>query len=202
MSVRWRSCTAILDGFGQYIDLFLIDAVEGRTRVLAHQGVHLLEVALVNTATLHQLRPSAQQSLHLAQLQSVKADQPGLVLIQSPDCLGAQCAIATEAIQCPSPCINIPAPVKRYHDEALSGQAIIGSSRIITLGVQPNPMLDRIRLIRLPATAPAIVLCDAMGRVALAGALVQNTIDLSALAGGSYLAEVLDTRGALRVLRE
>jgi hypothetical protein len=93
----------------------------GRGSLLT-QGVHLLEVALVNTATLHQLRPSAQQSLHLAQLQSVKADQPGLVLIQSPDCLGAQCAIATEAIQCPSPCINIPAPVKRYHDEALSAK--------------------------------------------------------------------------------
>ena len=68
-----------------------------------------------------------------------------LGVIQSPDSVGAQCGFLTEAIQCPSPWINIPAPVKRYHDDALSGQGIIGSTRPIAIGVHPNPSRDRIQ---------------------------------------------------------
>ena len=119
-----------------------------------------------------------------------------LGVIQSPDSLGAQCDFAIDAIQCPWPWITLPAPVKRYHDDALSSQRIADSSKPLMTGVHPNPTRDRVQLSGLPATAYTFMLHDPNGRIARSGTLVQNTIDISAIASGSYVIEVLDASGA------
>ncbi|MBK6343731.1 MAG: T9SS type A sorting domain-containing protein [Flavobacteriales bacterium] len=96
--------------------------------------------------------------------------------------------------------------MKRYHDDALSGQGIIGSTRPIAIGVHPNPSRDRIQFSGLSTSARSFVLRDAMGRMALAAPLVQSPIDLSGIASGSYVIEVLDAHsarlGTARVMKE
>ena len=126
--------------------------------------------------------------------------------INAPELPGVQCDFTREALFCPWPWITLPAPVKRYHDDALSGLGIADNPRPMAISLRPNPTHDRIQLSGLPSSARSFALRDAMGRVVLGGPLVQSIIDLSALASGSYAVEVLDSSGrrlgAARVMKE
>lgn len=130
-----------------------------------------------------------------------------LGIIHRPEELGLACDYVHDAFTCQNVIYSLPAPVKRYHDDTLAiANEITKLHSPPALQVSPNPACDHIRIMHAPLTARAFALRDAMGRVALAAPLVQSPIDLSGIASGSYVIEVLDAHGArlgtARVMKE
>jgi hypothetical protein len=130
-----------------------------------------------------------------------------LGVIQNPDSSAPDCAYLDQGVACPTMWTRLPAPVKRYHHDTLAlANGIAQMDVPSALQISPNPAYDRIRIMHAPSTTRTFSIRDAIGRVAHAGPLVQNTIDLSGVASGSYVIEVLDAHGVhlgtARVMKE
>ena len=130
-----------------------------------------------------------------------------LGIIRRPDELGLACDYVHDGFSCESLIYTVPAPVKRYHDDSLTvAQSVNEGARRGAMQAYPNPAHESLRLHGTPFGAAQAVLRDALGRVVLTQRFVAGAIDINAVASGSYVIEVLDSKGtrlgAARFMKE
>lgn len=119
-----------------------------------------------------------------------------LGVIQAPDLGPSLCAYEHVGHACAQTTTTLPAPMKRYHDDAWLPLSAAPGNPPGALRIFPNPAQERVRVHGATAGAARALVRDALGRVVLGNRMAHGCIEIGSLASGSYVVEVLDARGA------
>ncbi|MBK8499949.1 MAG: T9SS type A sorting domain-containing protein [Flavobacteriales bacterium] len=147
-------------------------------------------VNYVSSANVLALAPDGR--IHVAQ----EVYDQYLGVIDEPDLPSPACSYVHDGFAIPWTWLDLPAPIKDYHDDPGFSADVLRIAAPANLVVHPNPAVDRINLSGSPPGSMRMRIRDATGRAVGTHPWPQANLDVSGLPSGLYSLELQDMNGA------